>query len=76
MTCQILGLLGNTLAANDKYPVLNRVNLKIPIQKQLSEKKKLFSELFFAFLKSRIDFEHIEKKDDCHRFCISKITDS
>ena len=75
-TSQILGLLGDTLAANDKYPVLNRVNLKIPIQKQLSEKKKTFSELFFAFLKSRIDFEHIEKKDDCHRFCISKITDS
>ena len=32
LTCQILGLLVNTLAADEKYPVLNRDNLTIPIQ--------------------------------------------
>ena len=34
VTCQILGLLVNTLAANENYPVLNRDNLTIPIQMQ------------------------------------------
>ena len=32
LTCQILGLLVNTLAADEKYPVFNRDNLKIAIQ--------------------------------------------
>ena len=37
MTCKILVLLLNTLAAGEKYPVLNRDNLTIPIQMQLSK---------------------------------------
>ena len=53
LTCKILGLLVNTLAANEKYPVLNRDNLTIPIQMQLSQKQKTFSEFFAGFLKSR-----------------------
>ena len=76
LTCQILGLLVNTLAADEKYPVLNRDNLTIPIQMQLSQKQKTFSQFFAAFLKSTLNFEHFEKKDDPHRFCISEITDS
>ena len=32
LTCQILGLLVNTLPADEKYPVLNRDNLTISIQ--------------------------------------------
>ena len=76
LTCQILGLLVNTLAADEKYPVLNRDNLTIPIQMLLSQKRKIFSEFLAAFLKSRLNFEHFEQKDDPHRFCISKITDS
>ena len=76
LTCQILGLLVNTLAADEKYPVLNRDNLTIPIQMQLSEKQKTFSQFFAAFLKFTLNFEHFEKKDDPHRFCISEITDS
>ena len=52
LTCQILGLLVNTLAADEKYPVLNRDNLTIPIQMQFSQKQKTFSELFAAFLEA------------------------
>ena len=37
MTCQILELLVNTLAADEKYPVLNTENLTVPIQIQLSQ---------------------------------------
>ena len=57
LTCQILGLLVNTLAADEKYPVLNRDNLTIPIQMQLSQKQKTFSEFLAAFLKSCLNFK-------------------
>ena len=62
LTCQILGLLVNTLAADQKYPVVNRDNLTIPIKMQLSQKQKIFSELFPASLKSTIGFQCFEKK--------------
>ena len=64
------------MAADEKYPVLNRDNLTIPIEMQLSQKQKTFSEFLAAFLKSRLNFEYFEKKGDPHRFCISEITDS
>ena len=63
LTRQFLGLLVKTLAANEKYPVLNRDNLEIPIQMELSQKQKTFSELFAGFLKCRLNFEHFQKKD-------------
>ena len=62
LTCQILGHLLNTLAADQKYPVVNRDNLTIPIKMQLSQKQKKFSELFAASLKSTISFQCFEKK--------------
>ena len=66
----------NILAANDKYPVLYRDTLMILIQMQLSQKQRKFSQYFTAFLKSTLNFEYFEQKDDRHRFCISDITDS
>ena len=42
LTCQIFGMLVNTLAADEKYPVLNRDSLTIPTQMQLSWKENLF----------------------------------
>ena len=54
---QVLGLLVKTLAADEKYPALNRDNLTIPVQMQLSMKKKnTFSQFFTAFFKSSINF--------------------
>ena len=44
--------------------MLNRDNLPQPIQMQLSQKQKTFSEFFFAFLKSILNFKHLPKKDD------------
>ena len=75
LTCKILGLLVNTLAAHEKY-LTHRDNLTIPIEMQLSQKQKLFSKLFAAFLKSSLNFEHFEKKDHPHSICISENTDS
>ena len=73
-TCQILGLLVNTLAADEKYRVLNRENLTIPIQMQLSHKQKTFSHFFATFLKSRLNLKHFQKRDDPHSFCSSEVT--
>ena len=64
------------MTANDKYLVLGRENLTIPIQMQFSKKQKTFSEFVAAFLKYRLNLEYFAKKDDPHRFCVSEITDS
>ena len=64
------------MAADEKYPVLNRDNLMISIQMQLSEKQKNVSQFFAEILESILNFQHFETKDDPHSFCISKITDS
>ena len=61
---KILRPFVNTLAVNDKHYLLNRDNLTRPIQIQLSQKQKIFSELFFAFLKSVLNFKYFPKKDD------------
>ena len=63
---KILRRFVNTLAVNDKHYLLNRDNLTRPIQIQLSQKQKIFSELFFAFLKSVLNFKYFPKKDDPH----------
>ena len=76
LTFQILGLLFNTLPAGEKYPVLNRDNLTIPIQMLLSQKQKTFARFFAAFLKLRLNFIYFGTMYDPHRFCISEITDS
>ena len=57
LTHQILGLLINILPADEKYRVLNKDSLTIPVQMQLSQKLKSFSELFAAFLKARLNFK-------------------
>ena len=43
---------------------------------QLSGKQKTFSEFFSAFLKSSLNFEHFQEKDDSHSQGISEIRDS
>ena len=72
--CKVLGLLVNTLTANDKNFLLNCDNLKKRIQMQLSKKQKIFS-LFSKFLKSRLSFKHFLKRGDSHSLCISEIKD-
>ena len=57
LTLKILGLPVNTFAADEKDLVLHRDDLTIPIQMQLSQKEKNFSEFFAAFMKFRFNFE-------------------
>ena len=76
MTCQILGLLDNILAADDKHPVLKRDNLTIPIQMELSQKRKTFSQFFAALLNSRLNSKCFQEKDYAHIFSTCDITNS
>ena len=76
LICQILGLLVNTLPADEKYLVLNRDNLTIAIEMLLSQKQKSFAQFFAVFLKFRMNFQYFEKNDDPHRFCNLEITKS
>ena len=52
----------NTLTVDDKHYLLNRDNLTQPIQMQLSKKEKTFSQFFFAYLKSILNYKHLPKK--------------
>ena len=74
--CKILRLFLNTLTADDKYSLHNRDNLTELIQILLSQKLKTSSQFFSAFLKSILNFEHFQTKDDSHSRCISEIMDS
>ena len=69
--CKFLRLLVKTLTDDEKFSLLYRENLMQPIQILLSEKPKIFSEFFSAFLKSTLNFEHFQTKDDPHSRCIS-----
>ena len=42
---------------------------------QLSQKQEIFSEFFFTFLKSTLNFEHFPKKEEPHSRFISEIKD-
>ena len=69
-------MLVNTLAADEKYPVLTKDNLTIPIQIKLSQKENTFSRFFAAFLKFSLNFKYFGTKDNPHRFYIFEIMDS
>ena len=63
---KILRLFAKTLAGDNSHYLLNREKLTQPIQIELYQKQKAFSELFFAFLKSILIFKYLPKKDDPH----------
>ena len=66
MIYKVSRIFVNILTANDKYYLLNRYNFRQPIQMQISQKQKPFSELVSAFLKPILNFESFQKKDDPH----------
>ena len=64
--CKISELFPNTLSAKGKYSLLARDNLRQRIQMLLSRKQKTFSQFFSSFLKSSLNLEHFQKKDEPH----------
>ena len=61
------------MTAHDKHYLLNGDNLTQPIQMQLSQKQKSFSQFFCAILKSMLNFKHFLKKDVPHSWIITRI---
>ena len=62
------------MSAVAKCTLPNRDNLMQPIHMQLSQKVKTFSEFFPAFPKSRLNFEHFQKRDDVYSLFICEAT--
>ena len=63
---KVLRMFVNILTADDKCFLLNRDNLRKPIQMQLSEQERKFPEFFCAILISTINFEHFQNEIDPH----------
>ena len=63
---KFLRLFLKKLLADEKRYLLNRDNLTQPIQIELSQKQKTFSQFSFSFLKSILNFKHLPKDDDPH----------
>ena len=74
--CKILGLFNNPLTADDKYSLLITENRLQHFQMHVSQKRKTFSLLFFAFPQVRLNFEHFQKKGDPYSWCIFGRRDS
>ena len=55
---KVLRMFANILTVDDKYSLFNIDNLRRPIQMELSQKQKTFSEFIAAFLKAGLNFEH------------------
>ena len=60
--CKVLRMFIHILTTDDKYYLLNRENLRQPIQIQLYWKEKTFSQFDSAFSKARLNFQHFQKK--------------
>ena len=66
MIYNIVRPFAKTLTVNDKHYMLNRENLTRTIQIQLSQKQRIFSEFFFAFLIPLLNFKHLPQKVEPH----------
>ena len=75
MWYEILRLFVNALIYDDKYSGINMQNLRQQFQTPLSQKKKIFSGFFIAFLKCASNLEHFQKKDEYPSLIISEIID-
>ena len=63
---EILRVFLNTLTGDAKYSVEVWENLLLPIQVELSEKRKTFSQFFVPFLESTSNFKCFQGKHDRH----------
>ena len=64
------------MTTDDKYSRRNMPNLTQQLEAPLSQRQKIFSGSFLAFLKCALNLEHLEKKDEYSSLVISRIIDS
>ena len=70
---EVLVQFVNTLTADYEYSRENRENLSQQVSLQTSLKLKTCSRFFIAFLKSTLNFEYLEKKDQSQSSSITEI---
>ena len=70
---ELLGQFLNTLTSDYKYSRQNLENLWKQVPRQISRKMETFSGFFIAFLKSTLNLEYFEKKDQSHSLSITDI---
>ena len=63
------------MTTEDKYSARNMLNFTTQLEAPLSQKQKIFSGFFIAFLKCELSLEHLGKKDEYPSLVISKIID-
>ena len=64
------------MTADDRYIRCNMQNFLQQLQTQISQKQKIFSGFFIAYLEYASNLEHFEKKDEHSSLVISGIIDS
>ena len=74
--CEILRLFVNALTPDDKYSDSNMQNFPQQFQTPLSQKQKIFSGFFIAFLKCAWNLAHFQKRDEYPSLIISEIIDA
>ena len=64
------------MTTDEKYLRRNMLNLTQELEAPFSQKQKIFSGFFLAFLKCASNLEHFRKKYEYPRLVISKTIDS
>ena len=72
--CKIFRRVVNILKSVSKYSLSNREYLMQPIQIKLSQKQENFPGFFSRFSKSKLNFDHFQKRDHPHSRFISDVT--
>ena len=70
---ELLGRLVNTFTVDYKYYRQNGENLSQQVPMQRSLKLKTCTQFFIAFLKSTLNFEYFQKKDQSQSLSITEI---
>ena len=74
--CEILRLFVKTLTADDKYSGNNMQSLPQQFQTPFSQKQKIFSGFFIAFLKCAWNLQRFQNNDEYPSLFISEIIDA
>ena len=73
---EILRLFVSTVTEDDTYIRCNMQNFPQQLQTPISQKQKMFSRFFIAYLEWASNLEHFEKKDEHPSLVISEIVES
>ena len=73
---EILRLFVSTVTSDDRYIRCNMKNFPQQLQTPISQKQKIFSRFFIAYLECASNLQHFEKKEEHPSLFISEIIDS